>query len=118
MLTVKKLERFVKTRNKSGFSSNLQFQIDANACGFSVGDLGEVQPFMLNGVKGYQWVLRVQNGRQLERIRLVEFGREIYIDTSRNEDTQSMFELMKKAEFEKKYDAEKHLAYCTALCGL
>ncbi len=41
-LTRKKLERFIKVRNASPFSSNLQFQIDAHACGFSVDDLGKV----------------------------------------------------------------------------
>ena len=40
MLTKAKLLRFIKERNKSPFHSNLQFQIDANACGFSVDDLG------------------------------------------------------------------------------
>lgn len=42
-LTVAKLEKFVNRRNKSEFSSNLQFQIDIEACGFRIKDLGDVK---------------------------------------------------------------------------
>lgn len=42
MLTKAKLTRFVSIRNKSDYNSNLQFQIDANAAGFKVSDLGKV----------------------------------------------------------------------------
>lgn len=41
-ITQKKLERFIKMRNKSGFQSNLQFQFDADACGLKVADFGPV----------------------------------------------------------------------------
>lgn len=40
-MTRKQLERFIATRNKSPHNSNLQFQIDAAACGFEVTDLPE-----------------------------------------------------------------------------
>lgn len=41
--TTAQLEKFVKVRNKSGFASNLQFQIDAVACGFKISDLPTVE---------------------------------------------------------------------------
>lgn len=50
-LSLAKLKRFVTTRNKSGFSSNLQFGIDADECGFSVADLGPVEKYDW----GYSW---------------------------------------------------------------
>ena len=50
-MTRKQLERFVNIRNKSGFASNLQFQIDANKCGFKISDLGEVIKYDW----GYEW---------------------------------------------------------------
>jgi hypothetical protein len=40
-LTKAKLQRFVKIRNKSGFSSNFQFYIDAQECGFDPKELGD-----------------------------------------------------------------------------
>lgn len=42
-LSLAKLEKFVRTRNKSGFASNLQFAFDADACGFKVEDLGDAK---------------------------------------------------------------------------
>jgi len=39
-LTKAKLEKYVKVRNKADFHSNMQFQIDAEECGFSMADLG------------------------------------------------------------------------------
>jgi hypothetical protein len=42
-MTKKQLEKFVKLRNKSPHASNLQFQIDAEECGFKVSDLGEIR---------------------------------------------------------------------------
>ncbi len=56
-LTRAKLLRFVRVRNKSGFQSNLQFQFDADECGFSVKDLGDpvkCQNFETTGE--YRWV--------------------------------------------------------------
>jgi hypothetical protein len=52
MLTLKKLERFVKVRNKSQFSNNLQFGLDADGCGFDVADLGSPRKYSW----GYVWV--------------------------------------------------------------
>ena len=52
-LTLKKLERFVNTRNRSEFNSNLQFQIDASSCGFKVSDLGDVKK---TGDGTYYWI--------------------------------------------------------------
>ena len=46
------LERFVATRNASAFSSNLQFDLDASACGFDVKELG---PGVGDGEGGYVW---------------------------------------------------------------
>lgn len=57
-LTEAKLKRFVKTRNKSGYSSNLQFQIDANTCGFNVSDLGEVEVHEHRAMKVYVWATK------------------------------------------------------------
>lgn len=53
MLTKKQLERFVRVRNKSPFSSNLQFQSDAEDCGFAVAELGDVT--RLTPAGGYMW---------------------------------------------------------------
>lgn len=50
-LSLAKLQRFVSTRNKSGFSSNLQFGIDADECGFSSVDLGQA----MKTDDGYSW---------------------------------------------------------------
>jgi hypothetical protein len=41
MLTEKRLDKFIATRNKSSFNNNLQFSIDADECGFDVNELGE-----------------------------------------------------------------------------
>lgn len=66
-MTRKQLERFVKVRNKSGFASNLQFQIDANECGFKVLDLGDV----LKVADGYIW--HTPHGRIRERHGVLSF---------------------------------------------
>lgn len=52
-MTKKQLEKFVKIRNASGFSANLQFQIDADEAGFDIKELGD--PTKLNGNIGYMW---------------------------------------------------------------
>jgi hypothetical protein len=49
------LEKFVKVRNRSGFSSNLQFAFDAEACGFDVKDLGEPVKVGVPGSAAYHW---------------------------------------------------------------
>ena len=58
-MTKKQLEKFVKMRNASEYSSNLQFQIDADECGFKVKDLGDPKRVMDSRVKdlavGYCW---------------------------------------------------------------
>jgi len=43
MMTLAKLQRFVRMRNKSGFPSNLQFMFDLEACGMRVADLGDAK---------------------------------------------------------------------------
>jgi hypothetical protein len=51
------LLRFIEIRNASGFSSNLQFSIDAGEAGFKVEELG--QAFRQWGedgqINGYRW---------------------------------------------------------------
>jgi len=51
-MTRDQLKRFIKVRNRSDFATNLQFQIDAEYCGFRVGDLGTAKK-VEDGV--YQW---------------------------------------------------------------
>lgn len=54
-LSLKKLERFVVVRNKSGHNSNLQFAFDADACGFDVNALGNAKFKTVDHVKAYYW---------------------------------------------------------------
>lgn len=54
-VTLSKLRRFVKLRAKSGFASNLQFQIDCNEAGMSVDDLGPVRKGEVGGIRAYLW---------------------------------------------------------------
>jgi hypothetical protein len=42
-MTKAQLKRFVSRRNKSEFQTNLQFKIDAEACGFRISELGEAR---------------------------------------------------------------------------
>lgn len=51
-LTKKQLMKFIKVRNASHYHTNLQFQFDADACGFKVSDLGV--PVKV-GEGDYQW---------------------------------------------------------------
>jgi hypothetical protein len=51
-MTRNQLERFVSIRNKSRFSSNLQFSFDAKQAGFNAKDLGD--PVKL-GEGHYTW---------------------------------------------------------------
>lgn len=53
-LMAAKIVRFVKLRNKSGFASNLQFQIDLEECGLKMEDLGKVQKM---GNNFYRWIV-------------------------------------------------------------
>ena len=57
---------FIKTRNASPFTSNLQFHIDARECGFDAGDLGMAEVTETDGLKTYRW--------QTPHGRLVEMG--------------------------------------------
>ena len=50
--TKNQIKRFVQIRNKSGFSSNLQFSIDAREAGFDVSDLGDA---VKRDEGGYLW---------------------------------------------------------------
>lgn len=43
--TKTQLEKFIKLRNASEFSSNMQFEIDAQSCGFHSRDLGQAEPY-------------------------------------------------------------------------
>jgi hypothetical protein len=107
MLTIKKLEKFVRERNRSGHNSNFQFQIDAEGCGFKVGDLGKVRKFRLdngNRFTGYEWtptvaVISQRCHQNLTTVRLIEFGASIYLSTNTDHDTASLLDLMKRATY-------------------
>lgn len=43
MITKKNIEKFIKVRNDATYHTNLQFQIDADACGFSTAELPAAQ---------------------------------------------------------------------------
>ena len=51
-LTQAKLDKFIRIRNKTEFSSNLQFVFDAKEAGFEVKDLGDVTKIDENH---YEW---------------------------------------------------------------
>lgn len=53
-VTKAKLERFIKVRNKSMFSSNLQFQIDLDECGLTLADIGQAVR-RDEGAGGFMW---------------------------------------------------------------
>jgi hypothetical protein len=54
-VTKEQLLRFVKIRNASGFSSNLQFAIDAGEAGFKVEELGTPEKVGLKHAQAYHW---------------------------------------------------------------
>jgi hypothetical protein len=55
----KQLQKFVKVRNSAMFHTNLQFQIDADACGFEVKELGDpVKNTAPNREWDYRWKTR------------------------------------------------------------
>lgn len=60
-ITKNQIARFVKIRNGSGFSSNLQFSIDAHEAGFDVGALGDA---VKRDEGGYQW--QTKHGQLVE----------------------------------------------------
>jgi hypothetical protein len=103
MLTVKKLEKFVRDRNKSTFNSNLQFQIDASACGFEISELGKVSKFskfrLDNGFVGYEWSMALNIGGLKEHVTLIEFCASLYLSTNTDHETKSMLDLMKSATY-------------------
>lgn len=92
MLTLAKLRRFVDIRNKSGFNSNLQFQIDCMSAGFQPEELGDTRKFMLDGFGGYVWSLSMRSGNQIIERRLCEFGRGLHLEGE--PDTDQMFNLL------------------------
>ena len=51
MITRAKIERFIKIRNKSAHSNNLQFAFDCNSAGFSPDELPK--PDKIDG--GWRW---------------------------------------------------------------
>ena len=54
-MTKTKLLKFIKARNESSFSSNLQFSIDATEAGFDVNELGDA---VKREGGGYEWNTR------------------------------------------------------------
>jgi hypothetical protein len=98
-MTREQLALFIKTRRESGFSSNLQFQIDANASGFTVTDLGPVRKFTLNGATGYQWSPVLDDGTSGL---LVEYGAYLFTPETDSTAARHFFSHdYKDAEFEK-----------------
>jgi len=92
-LTLKALQRFVKIRRKSCFNSNLQFGADADECGFTIADLGEVEKFSIDGFTGYQWKPKIGD----HHVRVIEFGRWIYLEGENFPEAKTMFEMMERA---------------------
>lgn len=76
--TSAQLRKFVEVRNKSQFQSNLQFQIDARACGFSVDGLGT--PIKIKA--GYVWQLQGLNCELLEEhgVMRIRSGMHVWTD--------------------------------------
>ncbi len=62
--TREQLLAFIRARNASPFSSNLQFRIDADECGFNPADLGMPEVTETEGLKTYVW--RTPHGRLVE----------------------------------------------------
>jgi len=55
-ITKKQLLKFIELRNKSEYQSNLQFEIDARAAGFSSTDLGQaIKVKNGDGFEDYVW---------------------------------------------------------------
>lgn len=55
-LTIAKLRKFVKVRNKSGYSSNMQFWSDAkHTCGFDPEELGDPIKGKSGHWPAYRW---------------------------------------------------------------
>lgn len=60
-MKLEQLEKFIETRNASSLHSNLQFQIDAEACGLKAGDLGKPKRTPEGG-----WVWNTPHGKLFE----------------------------------------------------
>lgn len=103
MVTRKQIDRFVKRRNKSDFNTNLQFQIDANACGFRVDDICNGQPpqrlLLEKSFIAHQWKFETDEGP----VRMIEFGNLLYVNYHLDANSEKMFEIANEAE----YPAEK-----------
>lgn len=95
VITRAKLLRFVKRRNKSGFDSNLQFGIDADACGIPMEALRGAEKFRLDGFTGYQWKVPLKEGTA----RMVEYGRRLYLEGEDDVDTMFLFTILDRAQF-------------------
>lgn len=59
-MTKDQIKKFVKTRNESEYLSNMQFQIDAEECGFKAKELGDPINLVNTehqslGCVGYRW---------------------------------------------------------------
>lgn len=93
-----KLKKFVAKRNKSSFHSNFQFGIDADACGIrDVTYLGTPKKFTIDGHVGWEWQVPIPNDKT---VRMIEFGRTLYLESDYDYETTSMFKLMAKAKYE------------------
>lgn len=101
MLTIAQLRKFVTIRNKSGFNTNLQFQIDCGTAGFDAKDLPDPKKLELQGQTGYQWDIPYKGQEGNGVTAMVEFGQTLYLNINYDADTVDFFDFMKKAEFEK-----------------
>jgi hypothetical protein len=72
-MTKKQLLKFIAIRNKSGFASNLQFELDASQCGFSTDELGPVSKVGLKDAPAYHW--------ETEHGTLIEYGGKLELRT-------------------------------------
>jgi len=95
MLTRSKVVRFVKKRNKSDFSTNLQFQSDASDLGIVVKDFGTPRRFSIDGFSGYEWRFPVKG--EDEPAVMVEFGRTLWLKGE--PEAAGQFELMARAAY-------------------
>lgn len=91
-----KLLKFIQRRNKSHHHNNLQFQIDADACNIHLETLGKARKFTVGSFTGYEWIVPVEDNK---KVRMVEFGQQLYLETGYDYETTSMFKLMQKAEY-------------------
>ena len=93
MLTKTKLRRFMSIRNRSSFSSNLQFQIDAGAAKIDLDDIGPTRRLTIDGFTGWEWFPKTATGE----VRMIEFGGRLYLEGDKDEDSVRMFKLAERA---------------------